>query len=64
MIITAVRMLVGRQAWYCGLTSDPKVVGRKRKTGLVWAFETLKFTPSDTTSPTKPHLLILSEQFH
>lgn len=34
MIIIAVRMLVGRQAWCCELTPDPKVAGRKTGPGV------------------------------
>jgi hypothetical protein len=30
---------------------------RKRELGLIWAFETLKPTPSDTFPPIRPHIL-------
>lgn len=33
-------------------------------TGVVWAFETSKLTPSETPPPTRPHLPILPKQFY
>jgi hypothetical protein len=29
---------------------------RERALGLAWVFDTTKLTPSDTFSPTRPHL--------
>lgn len=42
---------------------EPQAVGRKQ-TGNHENLEISKPTPSDTPLPTKPHLLILSKQFH
>lgn len=66
-MIMAGSMGVGRQAGrhgagevVMGLTSYP--TGREGDTGLAWAFETPKFTPSDTP-PTRLHSILL-KQFH
>lgn len=43
------------------LHPDLRTVGRKKaRLDLVWAF----VTPSDTSPPTRPHLLIIFKQFH
>jgi hypothetical protein len=51
-------MEAGRQG--AGAVSE-KDAGREIETG---PFETSKPTPNDTPPPTRPHLLILSKQFH
>jgi hypothetical protein len=62
-IISGSRAVV-RQVHYWNstweLTSDPQASGREG----TWAFETLKLAHCDTSPPIRPHLLILSEQFH
>lgn len=37
---------------------------QRGRLGLAWALEISKSTPWDTPTPTRPHLFILSEQFH
>ena len=46
---------------------DPQTAGREeseRRLDLVWTFETLKLTPSDTPPPTRPRLSFLLKQVH
>lgn len=38
--------------------------GERESTGMLWAFESTKPTPSDTSPPARPHLIILPQQFH
>jgi hypothetical protein len=46
------------------LHSKPLAERERERAGLVWAFETLKPTPSDTPTLARPYLLILLKQFH
>ena len=57
-------LVTGRQTWpwsaswelVSGLPDGSK---ERTRLGLAWAFGTSKYTPSNISSPTRPHLLIL-----
>ena len=67
MIIMAESKTRGRQAWSWICSWEPtsylKVEGRTRNQNLdlAWDLETSKPTPSDTTPPKRPCLLILPQ---
>ena len=44
----------------CKLEAERK----RERLGLAWVLESSKSTPNDIPLPIRPHLLILSKQFH